>query len=322
MKKFEQINKAYNRVFVPDQLSIGIIVPIENYAKSAIPSMKDHLQRVHYVEQLGFNALWVRDVPFHVPSFGDAGQTYDPFTYLGYLAGKTNTIALGVASIALPLHHPLHVAKSAATIDQLSEGRLLLGVASGDRYEEYPAMGFSHEKREARFREAFQYIRASQDSFPKLPQGHFGKLPGHIDVLPKANGSKIPMLITGFSQQSLTWNAENADGWIYYPRELTQQKARIDEWRHLIPNAQEQSKPFMQSLYIDLHSDNDFKPQPIHLGFRIGLHYFIEYLKQLEVIGVNHVALNLRLNQRSIERTLEIIADKVLPYFKGGTTIQ
>ncbi|WP_324027260.1 LLM class flavin-dependent oxidoreductase [Maribacter sp. BPC-D8] len=59
----------------------------------------------------------MRDVPFNVPSFGDAGQTFDPFTYLGYLARQTSEIALGVSSIALPLHHPVYVAKSAATID-------------------------------------------------------------------------------------------------------------------------------------------------------------------------------------------------------------
>lgn len=97
-----------------------------------------------------------------MPNFGDAGQTFDPFTYLGFLAGQTSEIALGVSSIALPLHHPLNVAKSAATIDQLLEGRLLLGVASGDRYDEYPAMGIDHENRGELFRESFKYIRYIQ----------------------------------------------------------------------------------------------------------------------------------------------------------------
>ncbi len=66
------------------------------------------LRYVTGIEQLGFKALWIRDVPLHVPTFGDAGQTFDPFTYLGYLAALTNKIALGVASIALPLHPVTH----------------------------------------------------------------------------------------------------------------------------------------------------------------------------------------------------------------------
>ena len=227
MNTFEQINRGYNSVFKQNQLSIGLVVPIENYAQSSVPSMKNHLARVQLAEAFGFKALWLRDVPFHVPSFGDAGQTYDPFTYLGYLAAKTTDIALGVASIALPLHHPVHVAKSAATVDQLSDGRLILGIASGDRYEEYPAMNINYEARGELFREAFQYIRNAQNDFPMIDSKAFGKLQGNIDVLPKATSHKIPMLVTGFSQQSLEWNAQNADGWMYYPRDTTQQKYRI-----------------------------------------------------------------------------------------------
>ena len=166
MKEFESINRGYNSVFKANELSIGIVVPIENYVQGPVPTMKDHLKKVKLVEDLGFKALWVRDVPFNVPSFGDAGQTYDPFTYLSYIAGQTSKIALATGSIALPLHHPLHVAKSAATVDQLSDGRLILGVASGDRPSEYPAMGINFEKRSELFREAFSYIRTAQEDFP------------------------------------------------------------------------------------------------------------------------------------------------------------
>ncbi len=172
MKTFQTINKAYNEVFQPDQMSIGLVIPIENYASGPVPAMEHHLKRVQLAEQLGFKAVWVRDVPLHVPSFGDAGQTFDPFTYLGYLAGQTQQIALGVASVALPLHHPMHVAKSAATIDQLSGGRLILGVASGDRFEEYPALGMDHGGRGKLFREAFAYIREARQDFPVLATKH------------------------------------------------------------------------------------------------------------------------------------------------------
>jgi luciferase-type oxidoreductase len=282
--------------------------------------MKNHVARVQLAEKLGFKAVWLRDVPFQVPAFGDAGQTFDPFTYIGFLAGKTTDIALGISSIALPLHYPVHVAKSAATVDQLSDGRLILGIASGDRYEEYPAMGIDYANRDELFREAFQYIRKAQEDFPTLDTKAFGNLPGHIDILPKATQHKIPMLVTGFSQQSLEWNAENADGWMYYPRDTTQQQYRIAEWRSLIPETQQYSKPFMQPLYIDLHENDDFKPQPIHLGFRIGVKYLLGYLLHLQDIGVNHVALNLRFNTQPIEATLERLATHILTAFHSNTT--
>jgi len=319
MNTFEQINRGYNHVFEQNRLSLGLVVPIENYAQNSIPTMKDHVARVQLAEQLGFKALWLRDVPFHVPSFGDAGQTFDPFTYAGYLAAKTTDIAIGIASIALPLHHPVHVSKSAATIDQLSDGRLILGIASGDRYEEYPAMGISYETRSERFREALQYIRNAQESFPTFQSKAFGNLEGHVDILPKATQQKIPMLVTGFSQQSLQWNAAHGDGWMYYPRDTTQQQYRIEEWRSLIAETQSFDKPFMQPLYIDLQENDDFKPQPIHLGFRIGATYLLAYLEHLQDIGVNHVALNVRFNSEPIEATLERLATLILPAFHSNT---
>ncbi|MEM6967664.1 MAG: LLM class oxidoreductase [Bacteroidota bacterium] len=311
-KKFESINKAYNSVFQPNRLSIGIVIPIERYVQGPVPKMQDHLKKVKLVEQLGYKALWVRDVPLNVPTFGDAGQTYDPFTYLGFLAGQTKNIALGIASIALPLHHPVHVAKSVATIDQLSSGRVLLGVASGDRYEEYPAMNIDYENRGAAFRDAFAYIRKAQDNFPILADNHFGKLRGNVDVLPKATTHKIPMLVTGHSRQSMEWIGEHADGWIYYPRNLYMQEHNISQWREAIPAHQTYGKPFMQSLYVDLHEDDNFAPQPIHLGFRIGINPLVEFFDHLKNIGVNHVAVNLRFNTANLEATLERLAERFL----------
>ncbi len=178
-------------------------------------------------------------MPLHVPSFGDAGQTYDPFTYLGYLSGQTKNIALGIASIALPLHHPLHIAKSAATVDQLSNGRLILGVASGDRYEEYPATNTEYDKRGILFREAFDYIRQAQLEFPIIENNRWGQVDGKSDVLPKPYGSKIPLLITGHSQQNISWISEHGDGWMYYPRNLYMQEYNIKEWRQSIPKLRE-----------------------------------------------------------------------------------
>jgi len=318
--KFEQINRGYNSVFQSDRLSIGIVVPIEHYVQSPVPTMKDHLKKVKLVEELGFKALWVRDVPLNVPSFGDAGQTFDPFTYLGFVAAHTSEIALATGSIALPLHHPIHVAKSAATIDQLSEGRLILGVASGDRPSEYPAMGIDFEKRGELFRDAFNYIRKSQEPFPILKDNHFGNLDGQVDVLPKAVGHKIPMLVTGHSRQSLEWIAEHSDGWMYYPRNLYMQEYNLSQWKNATAKTQFPNKPFMQPLHIDLMSDDDFQPQPIHLGFRLGIKYLIEYLYRLKMVGVHHVGINLRFNSADIFKTLERLAKEVLPLFHSINT--
>jgi hypothetical protein len=75
------------------------------------------------------------------------------------------------------------------------------------------------------------------------------------------------------------------------------------------------AQPVMQPLYIDLVEDSGARPQPTHLGFRLGVRQLRAYLKSLQAIGVNHVALNLRFNQAEIETTLKRLADYVLPDF-------
>ena len=151
-------------------------------------------------------------MPFNVPSFGDAGQLYDPFVYLGLLAGWTERIALGVASIVLPLRHPAHVAKAAASADVFSGGRLILGVASGDRPEEYRALNRTFADRGERFRASFDYIQRMSERAPTF-ENAYGGPGGGMDMLPKPTAGKLPLLITGGSQQSPDWLAENG-GWL------------------------------------------------------------------------------------------------------------
>ena len=314
-EEFENINQAYNSIFKPNKLSIGLVVPIESYINTPIPSMQDHIKKIQMVENLGFSAIWLRDIPFNVPSFGDVGQIYDPFVYLGLLSGLTKKIALGVASIILPLRHPIHVAKAASSIDQLSNGRLILGIASGDRLEEYPALNIPHETRGDRFRESFEYINQVFKEFPVF-KNQLGSSYGSIDMLPKPVSKKVPMLITGASQQSPSWVASNGDGWITYPRDPKLQGKLIHNWREKSKDMGVKfAKPVSQSLYIDLVDDPNTKPKTIHLGYRLGSKYLIEHLKQLQEIGVNHVALNLRFNQMDIETTIKTLADEVLSEF-------
>ncbi len=312
-RAFRPINRAYNSVFRPGRLSIGLVVPLEAYPHVPAPTMEQHSERAQLAERLGFSALWLRDVPFNVPSFGDAGQMFDPFVYLGYLGARTSRIALGAASIVLPLRHPAHVAKAAASADVLTGGRLLLGIASGDRPEEYPAMDKEFENRGERFRDSVTYIRRMAESYPAFESGHGS--PYGMDMLPKPEGGRLPLLITGGSRQHPDWVAEHGDGWMTYPRNVTDQARVVSDYRSRLEDGGQPDKPVMQSLYIDLAEEPDTAPRPIHLGFRSGERPLLAYLKKLEEIGVNHVALNLRFNRAEIEPTLERLARVVMPAF-------
>jgi luciferase-type oxidoreductase len=132
---------GFTRAFREGQLTLGFIMPLEAYPDGPLPTLVDHAERARQADEAGFAALWLRDVPFLDPGFGDAGQILDPFTYAGYLAAITRRIGIGTAGVVLPLREPLIVTKQAASVDQLLGGRFLLGLSSGDRPEEYPAFG-------------------------------------------------------------------------------------------------------------------------------------------------------------------------------------
>ncbi|MEL6447727.1 MAG: LLM class oxidoreductase [Pseudomonadota bacterium] len=311
---FPALNTGYARAFAPGRMTLGLVVPLERYAHTAAPTMTDHIERVQLAEQLGFAAVWLRDVPFDVPSFGDAGQLFDPFVYLGTLAAVTDRITLGVASLILPLRHPAHVAKAAASVDVLSGGRLVLGIASGDRPAEYPAMGVDFEARGARFRESYEYIRNLGQPGGTVSNA-FGEVSGNIDLLPRPVAAHLPLLTTGSSQQNDAWIAANTDGWMTYPRPAAAQGAMIASYRARVAASGDHDKPVMEPLYIDLAEDPDAPPSPIHLGIRAGARALRDYLRTREHLGVNHVALNLRFANADTEAVLEQLSEHVLPHF-------
>lgn len=311
-KQFEKINYGFNKVFQPNELSLGLFFAIESY-KGSIPTMKNQLMLAQLAENAGFTALWVRDVPFLDYSFGDAGQIFDPWVYLTHIAANTKDIALGTGSIILPLRHPVHIAKSSASIDVLSGGRLIMGVASGDRPLEYPAFNKEINQRAELFRESLTFLKRLYKPFPVI-QTSMGKTNGSIDILPKPTNKRIPILITGHSGgQSLDWIAENGDGWLYYPRHINQQKAILNSWNQTLEKLNLIDKPFAQSFYLDLSDKPDDKPIPIHLGYRIGRYHLLELFANLKKLGVNHIIINLKYGTRPPEDVLEEIGEYIIP---------
>jgi len=299
------------------RLSLGLFLPIEAY-QGPLATMQHHLERALQAEAAGFEALWLRDVPLHVPRFNDAGQLFDPFVYMGYLAAHTSRIALATGSAILTLRHPIHTAKAATSADALSGGRVALGVASGDRIEEFPAFGYDHDQRGELFRASFETMRRLlDDDFVEMEPTHYGHLQGAGDLLPKAAvGGRIPMYVTGYAGgQRLDWIARHADGWIFFPQEIAKVSRRMYEYRAALERQQQPRKPYLQSLYIDLLADPDAPAQPLHLGFRSGRHHLIDHLKRLEVLGVNHVMLVLRFSSRPIKTVLDELGREVLPHF-------
>jgi luciferase-type oxidoreductase len=308
---------GFRRMFAPGRLTLGVFFPIESYEGDQ-PQMKHQEARAQRAEALGYTALWFRDVPLRDPHFGDVGQVYDPWVYMGWIAAHTREIALATGSIVLPLRHPVHTAKAAASLERLTNGRLVMGVASGDRPVEFPAFNVPYEKRGELFRENFGVVRTVLvQSFPRIDSS-YGGLAGTADLVPKP-AAWLPMLVTGYSRQNLDWIAENADGWITYPRPFAQQAEIAARWRSAVAAAAQSAfKPLAQSLYVDLTHGADQQPSPIHLGFRSGRKFLLRFLEALRHAGINHVILNFKYSKRDAGELLEEIGTEILPRLESG----
>jgi luciferase-type oxidoreductase len=308
--------RGYPSMFAPKQLTVGVYFPIEAF-DGPEPAMQDQIKLAQQAERLGFSALWARDVPLNDPTFGDLGQIYDPFVWLATIAAHTSTIAVATGAVILPLHHPIDVAKAAASIDRLSCGRFVFGVASGDRPVEYPAYGRDANLRAELFRDAFDYVETLLTKrFPVHASTHYGHLIGGGDLVPKPLSSRLPTLVTGQSQQSLDWIAQRSDGWLTYPRQMVQQAQVALRWRETLQRIGAGFKPISQSLYVDLAEDPDLIPRPIHLGYRLGHRRLADLLDYLRSNEVNHVALNFKFNRRAVAEVLDEIGTEVVPHFR------
>jgi probable F420-dependent oxidoreductase len=136
---------------------LGVILP--NFGASSAP---DGIRRTaEAAEELGFDSAWTTEHIIVGPEGVDPyGRVYDPLVTLGWMAGFTERIGLGTSIVIVPLHHPIHLAKEVATLQELSGGRLRLGIGVGWHEDEYRFMGVDFRGRGRRANEAIRLLRA------------------------------------------------------------------------------------------------------------------------------------------------------------------
>lgn len=132
-------------------VEFGIAIP-QTFADGPVRMdlIRDAIVRA---EALGFASLWVQEEILGTP------PTLEPVELLSYAAAVTRRARLGTAVLVSPLRSPVHLAKSLATLDQLSHGRLIVGVGLGGSTGAYPAFGVPADGRVARFREGIELMR-------------------------------------------------------------------------------------------------------------------------------------------------------------------
>jgi len=159
-------------------------------------------------EALGYDSAWVQD-----EVLGEAGFL-EPLALLGYAAATTRRLRLGSAVLISTLRSPVELAKSLATLDQLTSGRLIVGIGLGGNTRIYPALGLSPEHRVRRFIEGLELMRRLWTEEEVSFEGRFWTLERQR-LRPKPVQTPHPPVWFGAHRPAaLRRAAELADGWI------------------------------------------------------------------------------------------------------------
>ena len=110
-------------------------------------------------EQAGFDSIWFGDHLLYRYESGETRGPWEAWTTLAGLAEATERVAIGPLVAATAFHHPFMLAKQAATVDEISGGRLVLGLGAGWNPVEFAALGAPFDHRISRFEEAFTIVR-------------------------------------------------------------------------------------------------------------------------------------------------------------------
>ena len=270
-------------------MKLGVCVP--NYGESC--SVEALRTVAAEAEKQGYDSIWCTD---HVLMPKNSGTPYEKVfesvTTLAYLAATTNRLRLGISSLITPMRNPVVVAKQLATIDNLSNGRLILATSAGWNETEFSHLGSNFHNRGKRLDESIQLIKdlwAGKTHFqssvllPKFKDAVFEPTPVQ---------QTLSIWIGGSSQAAMKRAATLGDAW--HPNVQTFDKFAklVSEFRESFPG----SKEMDICVRIGLNSKSDRSEYTSPLGEkRVMLSSNREenrnIMKRLESLGVSYAVI-------------------------------
>jgi probable F420-dependent oxidoreductase len=190
-------------------IDIGILLPTREAVMSGRPATGPMLSMAERAEGLGFSSVWVGDSL-------TARPRHEPLTLLAAVAARTRRVALGTAVLLPALRHPLLLAHAVATVDRVSEGRLVLGVGiAGDTpatRQEFEAAGVPFHQRAGRCVETLDICRALWTGQPVSYRGRYWTLDG-VGIGPTPHRPGGPPIWWGGGGPTALREAARAQGW-------------------------------------------------------------------------------------------------------------
>jgi probable F420-dependent oxidoreductase len=298
-------------------MHIGVTIP-NNWG---IADPRQVLAMGPLAEALGYDSVWVMD---HLLNSGyirerlDDKPYYHPLATLSYLAATTNRVRLGTSVLVLPYHNPVELAKYAATLDQMSGGRVILGVGAGAMTEEFEALGVPFRQRGALTNEGMEIMKELWTNPDPRYRSERWNLAGFKFAPKPAQQPTIPLWVGGSSPGALRRAATLGDGW--HPTGLSPEEFRggCEEVRKLATAAGRDPDRLTMSMRVEVEVGGQASSQRAASRARLpgdNADQMIEGLRAYQRAGVDHIVLALNSgNMASITALMADIAQRVIPY--------
>src|SRR5215218_8955390 len=194
---------------MPRPLKIGVQLPeVERF----VP-WPEFLDLARLAEDQGFDSIWVGDHLLYDLPDGSTRGPYEAWTTLAAIAAVTERAQIGPLVAATSFHAPAMLAKQAATVDAIAQGRLILGLGAGWNRREFDAFGFRYDRRVSRFEEALAIIAPLLRQGRTTFHGHFYDVDDCVlDPLPVREGGP-PIMLGSNSPRMLSIGLPVVDSW-------------------------------------------------------------------------------------------------------------
>src|SRR5215467_14837458 len=232
---------------------IGYLLPTRERVMEGRPEAASLLDLAVGAENLGFDSVWVGDSLLARPR-------HDPLTLLAAAAARTKKVLLGTAVFLPALRNPVVLAHQLATLDQISEGRLLLGAGIASDLPniraEFAAAGVPFEGRVGRMMEGLRLCRALWTGEPVDWQGRWPVQRGVLGPPPYRPGGP-PIWMAGSVRPALERATKHFDGWFANEADLARWTAQWAEVQLILRDAGRDTENFVAALYTTLAIDED-----------------------------------------------------------------
>jgi len=161
-------------------------------------------------EETGFDSIWLGDHLLYRDDRGERGP-WDVWTQLAALAAATSRVRLGPLVASTAFHAPGMLARMAASVDEISGGRFVLGIGAGWNEVEFRAFGFPFDRLVSRFEESFEIVRRLLAGEHVTLEGRFVSVENAVVLPPPAR--RIPLMIGANRPRMLSIALPHVDAW-------------------------------------------------------------------------------------------------------------